>query len=131
PLAEHVIYELHVGTFSAEGTYEGARAKLPELARLGVTAIELMPVAAFAGERGWGYDGVALYAPFAPYGTPDDLRALVDEAHGLGLSVFLDVVYNHLGPAGNYLRAYSPDYFTSEVKNAWGDAPNFAHPVVR
>jgi maltooligosyltrehalose trehalohydrolase len=90
-----------------------------------------MPVAAFAGQRGWGYDGVALYAPFAPYGTPDDLRALVDEAHGHGLAVVLDAVYNHFGPAGNYLSAYSPDYFTSTFRNAWGDAPNFAHPVMR
>jgi maltooligosyltrehalose trehalohydrolase len=131
PLREHVIYELHIGTFSPEGTFNGARERLGELAALGVTAIELLPVAAFAGTRGWGYDGVALFAPHAPYGTPDDLRALVDEAHGLGLAVFLDVVYNHFGPAGNYLSAYSPSYFTKAVRNAWGDAPDFSHQPMR
>ncbi|HVV50003.1 MAG TPA: malto-oligosyltrehalose trehalohydrolase [Polyangia bacterium] len=131
PLAEHVVYELHVGTFSPEGTYAGVAKRLPELAELGVTAVELMPLAAFAGARGWGYDGVALFAPHAPYGTPADLKALVDQAHGLGLAVFLDVVYNHFGPAGNYLTSYSPDYFTSEIKNAWGDSPNYAHPLMR
>jgi maltooligosyltrehalose trehalohydrolase len=125
------IYELHVGTFTEAGTYAGARERLPDLVELGITAIEIMPVAAFAGSRGWGYDGVALYAPFAPYGTPDDLRALVDEAHRLGLTVLLDVVYNHFGPAGNYLAAYSPLYFTNEIRNAWGDAPNFGHPAMR
>jgi maltooligosyltrehalose trehalohydrolase len=131
PLSEHVIYELHVGTFTEPGTYDGVTARLRELAALGITAIEIMPVAAFAGSRGWGYDGVALYAPFAPYGTPDELRSLIDEAHGLGLSVFLDVVYNHFGPAGNYLRSYSPLYFSSELRNAWGEAPNYAHPLMR
>jgi maltooligosyltrehalose trehalohydrolase len=131
PLGEQVIYEIHVGTFSPEGTYAGVAARLPALRDLGVTAIELMPLAAFAGSRGWGYDGVALYAPFAGYGTPDQLRALVDEAHGLGLAVFLDVVYNHFGPAGNYLAAYSPEYFTGAIQNAWGDCPNFQHPVMR
>lgn len=131
PLSEHVLYELHVGTFTERGTYSGVRERLADLASLGVTAIELMPVAAFPGQRGWGYDGVALYAPFAPYGEPDELRRLVDEAHGAGLAVFLDVVYNHLGPAGNYLTAYSPEYFTSEFRNAWGDAPNYARPAMR
>lgn len=131
PLHQHVIYELHVGTFTAAGTYDGVRERLPELAALGVTAIELMPLAAFPGNRGWGYEGVSLFAPFAPYGQPNDLRRLVDEAHGLGLAVFLDVVYNHFGPAGNYLPAYCPDYFTSERHNAWGEAPNYAHPVLR
>jgi maltooligosyltrehalose trehalohydrolase len=131
PLAEQVLYELHVGTFTDEGTFTAARARLSELARLGITGIELMPVAAFAGARGWGYDGVAPYAPHASYGTPDELRAFVDAAHGLGLSVFLDVVYNHLGPAGNYLAAYSPGLFTGAIRNAWGDAPDFAHPVMR
>jgi malto-oligosyltrehalose trehalohydrolase len=131
PLAEHVIYELHVGTFSASGTYDGMREHLPRLVELGVTALELLPVAASPGRRGWGYEGVALFAPFAPYGKPDDLRRLVDDAHGAGLAVFLDVVYNHFGPAGNVLPAYSPSYFASDRRNAWGDAPNFAHPVVR
>ena len=130
-LSEHILYELHVGTFTERGTYAGVRERLADLASLGVTAIELMPVAAFPGRRGWGYDGVALYAPFAPYGEPDELRRLVDEAHGAGLAVFLDVVYNHFGPAGNYLTAYSPEYFTSEVRNAWGDAPNYARPAMR
>ena len=131
PLHQQVIYELHVGTFTREGTYDAARERLAELSALGVTAIELMPLAAFPGDRGWGYEGVALFAPFAPYGQPDDLRRLVDAAHGHGLSVILDVVYNHFGPAGNYLPAYCPDYFTSQRHNAWGDAPNYAHPVLR
>ncbi len=131
PACEQVLYELHVGTFTQEGTYRAALARLPELVRLGVTTIELMPLAAFAGERGWGYDGVAPFAPFAPYGTRGELCALIDEAHGLGLSVLLDVVYNHFGPAGNYFAVYHPDYFTPGVKNAWGDAPNYAHPAMR
>jgi maltooligosyltrehalose trehalohydrolase len=131
PLSEQVLYELHIGTFTQSGTYRAAIDKLPELVKLGVTAIELLPVASFAGARGWGYDGVALWAPFAPYGTPDELRMLVDEAHGLGLSVLLDVVYNHFGPAGNYLGAYHPSYFTRDVSNPWGDAPNYAHPAMR
>jgi maltooligosyltrehalose trehalohydrolase len=106
PLAEQVIYELHVGTFTEEGTYASAALRLEELVALGVTTIELMPIAAFDGARGWGYDGVAHYAPFAPYGTPEALVAFVDRAHELGLSVLLDVVYNHFGPSGNYLGAY-------------------------
>ncbi|MDP3215104.1 MAG: malto-oligosyltrehalose trehalohydrolase, partial [Deltaproteobacteria bacterium] len=131
PLAGQVIYELHVGAFTPEGTYAAAAERLAELAALGVTTLELMPLAAFAGERGWGYDGVALFAPHAPYGAPDELRAFVDAAHGHGLGVLLDVVYNHLGPAGNYLSAYSADYFTSAARNAWGDAPDFALPAMR
>ena len=131
PLAQHVIYELHVGTFTPEGTFRAAIGHLAELAHLGVTAIELMPVAAFDGTRGWGYDGVAPYAPHATYGTPDDLRRLVDEAHGLGLAVLLDVVYNHYGPSGNYLAAYDPAYFHPTLENAWGAAPDFTHPVLR
>jgi maltooligosyltrehalose trehalohydrolase len=130
PLAQQVLYELHVGTFTPAGTYDAARGQLGYLADLGVRAIELMPVAAFAGSRGWGYDGVALYAPFAPYGSPDDLRRLVDEAHGHGLGVILDVVYNHFGPAGNYLAAYSPEYFV-RAATPWGEAPNFAHHAMR
>jgi maltooligosyltrehalose trehalohydrolase len=131
PLSEHIIYELHVGTFSEAGTYDAVREHLPYLADLGITAIELLPIGAFAGQRGWGYDGVALFAPFAPYGRPDDLRRLIDEAHGRGLAVFLDVVYNHFGPAGNCLPAFCPNYFTATIRNAWGDAPNYAHPVMR
>lgn len=125
PLERLVIYELHVGTFTPEGTFAAARAHLPYLADLGVSAVELMPVAAFPGQRGWGYDGVAHFAPHAAYGTPDELRELVDAAHGLGMAVLLDVVYNHWGPDGNYLGAYSPEYFTSAHKTPWGDAPNF------
>lgn len=125
------IYELHVGTFSSEGTYRGAQALLASVAELGFTAIQIMPLAAFPGERGWGYDGVALYAPYAPYGEPDDLRALVNHAHGLGLAVVIDVVYNHFGPAGNYLWRYSPAYFTKEVETPWGPAPDFAHTPMR
>jgi maltooligosyltrehalose trehalohydrolase len=128
---QRVIYELHVGTFTEHGTYAAACLRLPLLVELGVTTLELMPVAAFAGTRGWGYDGVAAYAPFAGYGTPDELRALVDAAHGLGLSVLLDVVYNHFGPAGNYLSAYSPDYFTKNAHNAWGEALNYAFAPMR
>jgi maltooligosyltrehalose trehalohydrolase len=125
-----VIYELHIGTFSEAGSFTGACLLLPELMRLGVTTLELMPVAAGAGERGWGYDGVAPFAPLSAYGTPDELRALVDAAHGLGLGVLLDVVYNHFGPAGNYLSAYSTDYFVPAA-NAWGDAPNYRFAPMR
>jgi maltooligosyltrehalose trehalohydrolase len=131
PLCEQVIYELHVGTFTEEGTFGAARRRLPDLVELGITTLELMPIAAFAGERGWGYDGVALFAPHAAYGTPGDLRALIDAAHALGLSVLLDVVYNHFGPSGNYLAAYSACYFHRDVQNAWGAAPNFEHPALR
>jgi maltooligosyltrehalose trehalohydrolase len=131
PLREHVFYELHVGTFTEAGSFDGVRERLGYLASLGVTALELLPLSAFPGKHGWGYDGVAHYAPFAGYGTPDQLRALVDEAHARGLAMFLDVVYNHFGPSGNYLTAYSPEYFTHDLRNAWGDAPNFAHPVLR
>lgn len=131
PGPDLVIYELHVGCFTPEGTWAAAAAKLPELARLGVTALQLMPVAAFPGHRGWGYDGVAVYAPYCGYGTPDDFRAFVDEAHALGLSVILDVVYNHFGPSGNYLSAYSPEYFTSRFSTPWGDAPDFRQPWMR
>jgi len=131
PLEEQVLYEVHIGTFTREGTYEAARARLTELAELGVTTVEIMPIAAFPGSRGWGYDGVALYAPFAGYGTPDELRRFIDEAHRLGLGVFLDVVYNHFGPSGNYLAAYSSEYFTHDIQTAWGDAPDFANPAMR
>ncbi|HEU4406455.1 MAG TPA: malto-oligosyltrehalose trehalohydrolase [Polyangiaceae bacterium] len=126
-----VIYELHVGTFTPEGTFAAARAKLAGLAALGVTVVELMPLSSFAGRRGWGYDGVAHFAPHAAYGAPDELKALVDEAHGLGLSVWLDVVYNHFGPEGNYLGAYSPEYFSARAPTPWGDGPDFAEPHMR
>lgn len=120
-----VIYELHVGTFTPEGTFRSAVAKLPALKALGVTALEIMPIADFPGERNWGYDGVLIYAPARCYGTPDDFRALVDGAHAQGLAVILDVVYNHFGPAGNYLSAYSPHYFNKRHQTPWGDGFNF------
>ena len=104
---------------------------MPELKALGITAVELMPIAAFAGEYGWGYDGVALYAPHAPYGRPEDLRAFVDAAHHLGLAVFLDVVYSHFGPDGNYLKRYSPRYFTDKYQSAWGDGLNYGERHMR
>jgi maltooligosyltrehalose trehalohydrolase len=126
-LADLVFYELHVGTFTAAGTFEAVIPHLPQLVALGVTAIELMPVAEFPGSRNWGYDGVHLYAPQSTYGGPRGLRRLVDAAHGHGLSVFLDVVYNHLGPEGNYLGEYGP-YFTDRYKTPWGSAINFDGP---
>ena len=127
-LRGQVIYELHVGTFTREGTFAGAVRELPSLARLGITMIEVMPLAEFEGRFGWGYDGVDLFAPAHIYGTPDDVRRFVNEAHGLGIAVILDVVYNHLGPSGNYLRAFSADYFTTKYDNEWGDAINFDGP---
>src|ERR1700750_2676627 len=120
-----VIYEMHVGTFTPEGTWRAATKELAELKRIGITVIEMMPIADFPGEFGWGYDGVDLFAPTRLYGTPDDLRAFVDEAHSLGLSVILDVVYNHFGPDGNYLGTYSGDYLHRERGNEWGDSINF------
>jgi maltooligosyltrehalose trehalohydrolase len=123
-----VLYEMHVGTFTGEGTWAGAADELAELARLGVTVIELMPVAEFAGSFGWGYDGVDLFAPTHLYGRPDDFRRFVDRAHALGLGVILDVVHNHLGPDGNYLKAFAPEYFSDRYENDWGDALNFDGP---
>ena len=128
PLRGQVLYELHVGTFSPEGTYDGARRLLPALRDIGITVVELMPVAEWAGRFGWGYDGVCLYAPTRNYGEPDDLRRFVDEAHRLGLGVILDVVYNHLGPRGNYLPEFSDDYFSRTAKTDWGSALNFDGP---
>jgi maltooligosyltrehalose trehalohydrolase len=124
PLGELVFYELHVGLFSPEGTFAGVTAKLPYLRDLGVTAIELMPVATFPGARNWGYDGASLYAPLEAYGGPDELRRLVDACHAHGLALFLDVVYNHLGPEGNYLHDFGP-YFTDRYQTPWGAALNF------
>lgn len=120
-----VIYEVHVGTATPEGTFDALIAYLPHLRALGVTVLELMPVAEFPGVRGWGYDGVGLFAPHHAYGGPEAMRRLVDAAHSHGLGVILDGVYNHLGPDGNYLRAFSPDYFTDRHKTPWGDAFNF------
>lgn len=125
PWDEAVIYELHVGTFSPEGTYAGAEKKLDYLAELGVTAIELMPLASFPGERNWGYDGVLPYAPAQPYGRPEDLKRFIERAHALNLMVFLDVVYNHFGPEGNYLWLYAPQFFTDRHGTPWGPAINF------
>ena len=130
-VSELIIYELHIGTFTAEGTFDAAIGKLDHLVDLGVTAVEIMPVADFPGARNWGYDGVLLYAPARVYGRPNDLRALVDAAHQRGLAVILDVVYNHLGPDGNYLGAYSRDYFNPGHKTPWGDGLNFELKPVR
>ncbi|MDR5761866.1 malto-oligosyltrehalose trehalohydrolase [Caballeronia sp. LZ035] len=128
PWEETVLYELHVG---AMGGYAGVTARLPELAQLGVTAIELMPLNDFSGSRNWGYDGVLPYAPDSSYGRPDELKQLVDTAHGLGLMVFLDVVYNHFGPDGNYLDAYAKTFFREGVHTPWGPAIDFERPQVR
>jgi maltooligosyltrehalose trehalohydrolase len=127
-LAGQVIYEMHVGTFTREGTWAAAERELPELAAAGVTVLEVMPVADFPGRFGWGYDGVNLFAPTRLYGTPDDLRRFVDKAHAVGLAVILDVVYNHLGPDGNSLPQFSADYFTDRYENEWGEALNFDGP---
>jgi maltooligosyltrehalose trehalohydrolase len=125
PWEEAVIYELHTGTFSDAGNFAGVETKLDYLARLNVTAIELMPVGDFFGKRNWGYDGVLPYAPDSSYGRPEDLKKLVQAAHARGLMVFLDVVYNHFGPEGNYLRLYSPEFFTNRYHTPWGEAINF------
>jgi len=119
------IYELHLGTFTAEGTWAAAAAQLPALVELGVDVLELMPVAEFPGAFGWGYDGVDLFAPTRLYGRPEQMRRFVDRAHALGLSVILDVVYNHLGPSGNFLQEFAPQYFTSRNRNEWGEGVNF------
>jgi maltooligosyltrehalose trehalohydrolase len=131
PLRDYIIYELHVGTFSPEGTFDGVIARLDHLKNtLGVTAIELMPVAAFPGERNWGYDGASPYAVQASYGGPEGLRRLVDAAHAARLAVVLDVVYNHLGNEGNYLGDLGP-YFTARHRTPWGNAVDFSQPAVR
>jgi maltooligosyltrehalose trehalohydrolase len=127
-LPRQVIYELHVGTFTREGTWAAAEGELAELGAAGITVIEVMPIADFNGRFGWGYDGVDLFAPTRLYGRPDDLRRFVDRAHALGIAIILDVVYNHLGPVGNYLRSFSPAYFTDRYDNEWGDAINFDGP---
>jgi len=127
-LKGQIIYEMHIGTFTKEGTWRSAAEQLAELARIGITVIEMMPIADFPGKFGWGYDGVDLFAPTHLYGTPNDLRAFVNHAHSLGLGVILDVVYNHFGPDGNYLGVYSNDYLTREKENDWGDSINFDGP---
>jgi len=125
PWREAVVYELHVGTFTFEGTYLAAIAKLDHLVRLGITAIELLPLADFSGTRNWGYDGVLPFAPDASYGRPEELKRLVDEAHQRGLMVLLDVVYNHFGPEGNHLSRYAPQFFNAAHQTPWGAAINF------
>ena len=124
-MENQIIYEMHVGTFTKEGTWRAAAEQLSELARIGITVIEMMPVAEFPGRFGWGYDGVDLFAPSHLYGNPDDLRAFVDRAHSLGLGVILDVVYNHFGPDGNYLGVFSDDYLARGKGHEWGDVINF------
>lgn len=128
PWHEAVIYELHVGTFSVEGNFAGVGERLDYLADLGITAIELMPVADFPGKRDWGYDGALLFAPDSSYGRPEDLKALVQSAHEKGLMVLLDVVFNHFGPEGNYLHLYAPPFFTGRHHTPWGAALNFDGP---
>jgi malto-oligosyltrehalose trehalohydrolase len=134
PWREAVVYELHVGTFTPEGTFAGVAHKLEHLQRLGVTAIELMPIAEFPGSRGWGYDGVLPYAPASTYGSPEELKSLVCAAHAHGIAVMLDVVYNHFGPEGNFLHLYAPQFFTNRHSTPWGAAIDFdgpESPVVR
>jgi maltooligosyltrehalose trehalohydrolase len=126
-LEKYIIYELHTGTFTPGGNFEGVLAKIPYLKELGITAIELMPVAEFPGSRNWGYDGVDLFAPQSSYGGPVALKKLVDACHNAGLAVVLDVVYNHVGPEGNYLSEYGP-YFTDHYRSPWGQAVNFDGP---
>ncbi|RZL11506.1 MAG: malto-oligosyltrehalose trehalohydrolase [Rubrivivax sp.] len=125
PWHEAVFYELHVGTYTPEGTFAAAEQRLPALAALGITAIQLMPLASWPGRFGWGYDGVLHFAPHAAYGSPDELKHFIDTAHRLGLMVMLDVVYNHFGPDGNYLSAYAPSFFSDRHHTAWGAAINF------
>ncbi|SER17764.1 1,4-alpha-glucan branching enzyme/maltooligosyltrehalose trehalohydrolase [Nitrosomonas sp. Nm51] len=125
PWEETVIYELHVGSFTPDGNFAGALEKFDYLMDLGITAVELMPVADFPGKRNWGYDGTYLFAPDSRYGRPDDLKALVDAAHARNMMVFLDVVYNHFGPEGNYLHLYAPQFFTEKHRTPWGAAINF------
>src|ERR1700712_4025059 len=124
PWEECIVYELHIGAFTQQGTFRSAIERLDYLAELGITAIEIMPVADFPGDRNWGYAGVLIFAPDSSYGRPDDLKALVDAAHARNIMVFLDVVYNHFGPDGNYLPTYSP-IFTEHHKTPWGAAVNY------
>jgi maltooligosyltrehalose trehalohydrolase len=131
PWREVVLYELHIGAFTPEGAFTAAIGKLDHLVELGVTAVEIMPISDFPGRWNWGYDGVLPYAPDSSYGRPDDLKALVEAAHARGISVLLDVVYNHFGPDGNYLSSYAPDFFTDRRHTPWGSAINFGGPKAR
>ena len=128
PWNRHVFYELHVGTFTAEGTYAAARTKFDHLGALGVTALEVMPLAEVPGARNWGYDGVLPYAPTHNYGTPDELKGFIAAAHARGFAVYLDVVYNHFGPEGNYLHAYAPEFYTDRHVTPWGAAIDVEAP---
>ncbi len=128
---DHVLYELHVGTFTPEGTWAAAAAALPYLAEVGITTLDIMPINEFNGARGWGYDGVNFYAPSHLYGTPDDVRAFVDRAHALGLAVILDVVYNHVGPSGNMMFELAPGYRLAAKQSEWGATLDFSMPDVR
>ncbi len=127
PWEDTVFYELHVGAFTEEGTFTAAKQRLDYLVELGITAIQLMPVADFSGQRNWGYDGVLLFAPDSSYGSPGDLKDFIETAHAKGLMVFNDVVYSHFGPEGNYLPRYAPEFFTDRFHTPWGDAVNFVH----
>ena len=129
--AEAVVFEMHLGTFTDAGTLQAAGAHLGTLAELGITFVELMPIAQFYGRHGWGYDGVLPYALHKAYGTPDDLREFIDRAHALGMGVLLDVVYNHFGPEGAYLHAYCPDFFHADKSSPWGSTIDFSHPETR
>ena len=126
-----MLYELHIGAYTAEGSFAASARKLDHLAELGVTAVEIMPIGDFRGRWGWGYDGVYPYAPDAAYGRPDDFKAFVEAAHQLGIAVLLDVVYNHFGPEGNYLSSYAPDFFTTRYRTLWGEAIDFDGPNAR
>ena len=131
PWEEAAIHEIHVGTFTEAGTFAAAAERMPHLAEVGFTAVEIMPVAQFDGTRGWGYDGVLLYAPHPAYGTPEEMKAMVEAAHRAGLMVLLDVVYNHFGPEGNYLGSYAPDFFDSDRQTPWGAGIDYAKGPVR
>ena len=131
PAHRHVVYEMHVGTFTPEGTWAAACKQLAFLAQLGVTTLEIMPIAEWGGAHNWGYDGVSMYAPHHGYGSPDDVRRFVDRAHALGLAVILDVVYNHLGPDGNVVPQFAPAFFHTDKATDWGEGINYDEPAVR
>ena len=131
PWEAAVVYECHIGTFTAEGSFRAAMEKLDYLVDLGITVLEIMPVAQWSGTRGWGYDGVLLYAPEPSYGSPDDLRALIDAAHGKGLLVVLDVIYNHFGPEGSYITRHAPGFFDAERHTPWGASIDYTEDAVR
>lgn len=125
PIERQILYEMHIGTFTREGTWSAATRRLPRVKDMGITTLEIMPIGEFPGRFNWGYDGVQWFAPFHGYGTPDDFRAFIDAAHGLGLTVILDVVYNHLGPDGNFLPSFAPQCFSKKYQNDWGEALNY------